>query len=127
MRLRGRSEGEERGTEPVEAGALETRHRLVNRTLNPLLRTLPNKFERFRAEQIRAVDEIARAFDEGAKCVVLDAPTGSGKTLIGEASRRMAGSRSAVYVCSDRALQHQFNGDFPYSRVLMGRANYPTV
>jgi len=100
---------------------------LVNRTLNPLLRTLPGKFERFRTEQIAAVDQAARAFNRGVKVVVVDAPTGSGKTLIGEAVRRMAGNRSGVYVCSDRALQAQFARDFPYSRVLMGRANYPTV
>jgi ATP-dependent DNA helicase DinG len=119
----------ERGLGTVEARPQQTtsRSRLVNRDLNPLLRTLPPQFQRFRPEQIRAVDETIRAFERGAKVVVLDAPTGSGKTLIGETVRRMAEVRSGVYVCSDRSLQTQFNRDFPYSRVLMGRSNYPTV
>jgi Rad3-related DNA helicase len=114
--------------ESVAAGAPQpARYRLVNRNLNPLLQTLPDKFETFRREQVRGVDEAYRAFDDGVKVVVLDAPTGSGKTLIGETVRRMAGVRSGVYVCSDRSLQVQFNRDFPYSRILMGRSNYPTV
>jgi ATP-dependent DNA helicase DinG len=100
---------------------------LVNRDLNPLLQTLPPQFESFRPGQIEAVDQITRAFKRGVKVVVLAAPTGTGKTLIGETVRRMLGGKSAVYVCSDRGLQHQFHGDFPYSRVLMGRSNYPTV
>jgi len=54
----------------------------------------------------------------------------SGKTLIGEATRRVL-SRSghaskALYVCSDRALQDQFLADYDYAKVLKGRANYPT-
>jgi ATP-dependent DNA helicase DinG len=111
----------------VEAGSQQARGRLVNRQLNPLLSSLPDKFVRFRPEQIRAVDEIRERFERGAKVVVLDAPTGSGKTLIGETVRRLAGNRSGVYVCSDKGLQRQFARDFPYARVLMGRANYPTV
>lgn len=112
----------------MEAGtSVQAREHLVNRALNPRLQDLPAQFERFRPWQIEAVDRIVRGFRRGVKVVVLDAPTGSGKTLIGETVRRMAGSSSAVYVCSDRALQDQFHRDFPYSRVLMGRANYPTV
>lgn len=49
----------------------------------------------------------------------------SGKTLIAELVRREMETR-ALYVCSDKQLQDQFVGDFPYAAVLKGRANYPT-
>lgn len=63
----------------------------------------------------------------GVKAVILDAPTGSGKTLIGETVRRILGSRQTLYVCNNIALQHQFLGDFPYAKLLKGRSNYPTL
>jgi len=77
-----------------------------------------------------AVEEVVEHYAAGAKVVFVDAPTGSGKTLIGEAVRRVL-SRSghaskALYVCSDRALQDQFLADYDYAKVLKGRANYPT-
>jgi hypothetical protein len=57
--------------------------------------------------------------------VFLDGPTGTGKTLIAELIRLDQGVR-ALYVCSDKSLQDQFARDFPYAKVLKGRANYPT-
>lgn len=102
------------------------RELLVSRRLNPLLSTLPEKFQKFEPHQIEAVDRVIRAFDRGARAVVLDAPTGTGKTLIGESVRRILKSR-AVYMCSDKGLQSQFKRDFDYGQVLMGRANYPTL
>jgi len=65
------------------------------------------------------------AFDR-VDVVILNAPTGSGKTLIAETVRRMM-RKSAVYVCSSKILQDQFARDFPYACVLKGRANYPTI
>lgn len=55
--------------------------------------------------------------------VVLDAPTGSGKTLIAESVRQGLGV-AAVYVCTTKTLQEQFVGDYPYCDLLKGRANY---
>src|SRR5215469_5482042 len=109
------------------ASRISPRERLPNRTLNPLLEDLPPQFVSFRPHQITAVNQILRAFEMGARCVVLDAPTGSGKTLIAEAVRRMLRVETAAYVCSGKELQKQFEGDFPYSYLLMGRANYPTL
>lgn len=104
-----------------------TRTRLVNRALNPLLSTLPSKFSTIHDYQVQAVVEIVAAYDDGAKVVVLDAPTGSGKTLIAEIVRRELETRG-VYVCHNKELQAQFQTDFAYSSVLYGRANYtPTA
>jgi ATP-dependent DNA helicase DinG len=64
------------------------------------------------------------AFDR-TQLVIVDAPTGSGKTLIGETIGRLL-DRPRLYVCSSKMLQNQFVHDFPYSHVLKGRSNYPT-
>lgn len=99
------------------------RDRLVNRALNPLLADLPAKFEQILEYQIPVIADIVKAFDAGERVVVLDAPTGSGKTLIAEVVRRMLDT-DGVYVCSSKQLQAQFLGDFDDSRVLYGKANY---
>lgn len=80
----------------------------------------------FRPHQWDAIERIMECFDEGAKVVMLQAPTGSGKTLVGETVRRLLRGRG-LYICSTKTLQDQAAGDFPYAKVLKGRANYPTL
>lgn len=62
---------------------------------------------------------------------MLDAPTGAGKTLIGEVVRQIAQFKGwgtqALYVCTTKTLQSQFLDDYPYAAVIKGRANYPTL
>lgn len=101
-----------------------TRQRIPNRTVNPLLTSLPDFVKSLSPLQVKAVDEILRAFND-VDVVVLDAPTGTGKTLIGEVVRRMM-QQKALYVCHSLSLQDQFVKDFPYARVVKGRANYET-
>ena len=87
----------------------------------------PTKFEGFRPHQEEAIAEIAEAFDDGHKVVMLSAPTGSGKTLIAEATRRLLQSK-ALYTCTTKTLQAQIMRDFgDYAKLLKGRANYPTL
>ena len=95
---------------------------------NPFLADLPEWFKGLRDHQRIAIREILTAFEEGAECVVLDAPTGSGKTLIGECVRRLLAKQyaQATYICSSKALQAQFLKDYPYAKVLQGRSNYAT-
>ncbi len=100
------------------------RELLVNRSVNPLLETLPEWVKDFRPHQRQAIHEVLDAYTR-VPVVVLDAPTGSGKTLIAEAARRMLRTRG-LYVCSTKSLQGQFARDFPYAQVLKGRSNYPT-
>lgn len=102
---------------------------------------LPGWVEQVRPWQAQAVEEVLSAYDRGAQLVVLDAPTGAGKTLIAELVRRgMSGvgavgddddgqgddeqTTSALYICSGLALQDQFARDFPYAQVVKGRGNY---
>ena len=86
--------------------------------------TLPPKFTGLRAHQAKAIDEIMEAF-ETVDVVYLDAPVGSGKSVVGEIVRQLLGV-PGLYVCTDKKLQQQFLDDFPYAKVLMGRGNYPT-
>lgn len=86
---------------------------------------LPSRLANLRPHQEDAVAQINRRLDYH-KVVFLDAPTGAGKTLIGEVVRQVR-SGNALYVCTTLPLQRQFLHDFPYAKVIMGRANYPTL
>lgn len=86
---------------------------------------LPDWVANIRPHQWQAVQDARAAFDAGADIVVLDAPTGTGKTLVAELIRREL-QLPALYVCSDKGLQDQFMVDFSYAKVLKGRSNYPT-
>lgn len=100
------------------------KEKIVDPSINPLLEDLPDRFKVLRDHQIPAIKKVIAAF-EYVDVVVLDAPTGSGKTLIAEIVRRIMKAR-AVYVCSSKSLQDQFLRDFPYAKVVKGRGNYPT-
>ena len=87
--------------------------------------TIPHKFAAFREPQWNAIMQAVEAIESGTDAVFVEAPTGTGKTLIGEAVRRLLKLR-AYYTCTTIALQEQFATDFPYARVLKGRSNYLT-
>lgn len=86
----------------------------------------PAKIADLRPGQVVAIEQIVAAFNGGAEIVVLEAPTGSGKTIIGEAVRRELDA-PALYVCTDKALQDQLERDFGYAKILKGRRNYGTL
>jgi len=56
--------------------------------------------------------------------VLIEAPTGSGKTAIAAAMAHL-GQVNAVYTCLSRGLQDQVIRDFPFAVELKGRSNYP--
>lgn len=85
----------------------------------------PDWFEGLFPNQQQVVSEIVAHFQSGKRWVFLDAPTGSGKTIIAEAVRRELNG-NGVFVCSTKTLQQQVLADFPYARLLQGRANYET-
>lgn len=71
--------------------------------------------------QERAVDQILDAFRAGYRNVLLDAPTGSGKTFIANA---VLEERGGAFSAASLTLQQQYARDFPEVRVLQGHANY---
>lgn len=88
--------------------------------------SLPGWVREVRPAQREAVEQIVRRFESGVSVCILDAPTGSGKTLVAELVRRALATR-ALYLCVDRGLQDQVLRDFAYCKVIKGRRNYPTA
>lgn len=86
---------------------------------------LPKWADEVRPTQAKAVQDVMAQFNAGNSIAVLDAPTGAGKTLIGDLVRQTLGVRS-LYICSSISLQEQFAKDFPHASILKGRANYAT-
>ena len=85
---------------------------------------LPEWVKEIYPHQAIAVQEIVEAFQR-VPVVMLDAPTGTGKTLVAELVRREL-DRKSLYVATDNSLVNQMARDFPYAKVLKGRANYLT-
>ncbi|HEC62674.1 MAG TPA: hypothetical protein ENI27_10555 [bacterium] len=103
---------------------------------------LPEKFTAWRPGQGELVEKIARSQE---KFFLLDAPTGTGKSLIGMAvhKTRLAGKDEreilsrlsdrpesdfkdkCIYITRTKQLQDQILQDFPTARTLKGRNNYP--
>jgi Rad3-related DNA helicase len=102
---------------------------------------LPKKFKSWRANQEETIEQIV-ASDK--QLYLLDAPTGSGKSVIGIAAsymwrtnwlttRRLQGEtfgllpKRVIYVTRTKQLQDQLLADFPTSRTIKGRSNYPCL
>lgn len=75
---------------------------------------------------MRALQDVLQQYANGATVVILDAPTGAGKTLIADLVRQSLNVRS-LYICSSISLQEQFVRDFPNAVILKGRTNYATA
>jgi len=91
--------------------------------ITPASLGLPPKFKEFRSEQLRMT---ARAATFTNKCLMIDAPTGIGKTLIGAAVQKWMGKK-VLYVVTTKQLQEQIIKDYPYAAVLKGRGTYPCL
>lgn len=82
---------------------------------------LPLKFKEFRLNQFEIATKIATS---PKYAYLLDASTGSGKSLIGATVQKLL-NKNVVYVCTTKQLQDQILNDFPYARILKGRNAYP--
>ena len=89
--------------------------------------TLPQWARTLRSHQVDAVQDILSAYISGSDVVFLDAPTGSGKTLIANVVHQSLAPCRTIYLCSSLSLQTQFAKDFPDAAILRGRSNYPTL
>ena len=85
-------------------------------------------FENFRPHQLETALKIKAAFDRGIKVVLVQAPTGIGKTLLSVLVAMML-ELDMIYTCHTKTLQQQFMKDFRVigAEELTGRANYPCV
>lgn len=87
--------------------------------------TLSLPVEALRPHQEDAIRQVLTGF-ESYDVVFLDAPTGAGKTIIGDAVRQLLANRG-LYVCTTKTLQDQVERDFEDAVVIKGRDNYRTL
>ncbi len=84
---------------------------------------LPGKFGSWRPGQFETIVKIAASTNFA---YLLDAPTGSGKSLIAAGVQRVLG-KNITYLTTTKQLQDQLLKDFPYAKTLKGRTNYPCL
>ena len=82
-------------------------------------------FETFRKGQKEAIEKAHLAFKRGTRFVVLEAPTGAGKSAIAVTLARQASS--AYILTAQKILQQQYIRDFPEMSLMKGRSNYPCL
>jgi Rad3-related DNA helicase len=71
------------------------------------------------------LNQICDAFNSGYKHIILEAPTGFGKSPVAIATAMTLGSS---YICtSTKDLQTQYSRDFPYLKVAKGKNNFPCL
>lgn len=90
------------------------------RNLTPADLGLPTKFKDFRPHQVEALERILAS---KKKVVLVQAPTGIGKTVIMAALAKCL-KKPMLYTCLTKQLQGQVVADFPYAVELKGRSNY---
>ena len=89
-------------------------------TLSNLVSNFP--FKEIRPKQLEVLQQIADAINTGYKYIVLEAPTGFGKSPVAMAVGRTLGTS---YICSaTKDLQTQYTNDFPFLRAIKGMGNY---
>lgn len=78
--------------------------------------------ESYRLFQRETIEEIESAYEQGFRHVVVDAPTGSGKSHIARALAFQAGDTHILTI--QKLLQDQYQSDFPDMFVMKGRNAY---
>jgi ATP-dependent DNA helicase DinG len=79
-------------------------------------------FKTYRKGQKEAIDQAKAAFKSGKRFVVIEAPTGSGKSAIAVTFAREA--KSSYILTAQKILQEQYVRDFPDLSLMKGRSNY---
>lgn len=82
-------------------------------------------FKHYRKGQKEAIEKAKAAFKKGKRFVVIEAPTGSGKSAIAVTLARQA--KSSYILTAQKILQEQYLRDFPDLSLMKGRANYPCL
>jgi Rad3-related DNA helicase len=89
-------------------------------TKSELIKNFPFPSQRHNQEKV--LNEICNAFNSGCKYVILEAPTGFGKSPV---AISIALSLGSSYICTaTKDLQTQYSKDFPYLKVAKGKSNF---
>jgi Rad3-related DNA helicase len=92
-------------------------------TISNLINNFPFRSQRY--NQTTVLNKICDAFNSGYKYIILEAPTGFGKSPVAIAIAMTLGSS---YICtSTKDLQTQYSRDFPYLKVAKGKNNFPCL
>jgi ATP-dependent DNA helicase DinG len=92
-------------------------------TVDDFIKNFP--FPTLRESQTSVLNKIATAFASGYKHIVLEAPTGFGKSPVAIAVALTLGTS---YICtSTKDLQTQYARDFPFVKVAKGMNNFPCL
>jgi Rad3-related DNA helicase len=78
-----------------------------------------------RANQRKVFQDLADAFNLGYKYVILEAPTGFGKTVEAVTAGLTLGA--SYILTSTKDLQAQYQRDFPFIRTAKGATNFPCL
>ena len=92
-------------------------------TRSNLINNFPFTSQRY--NQGSVLNQICDAFNSGYKYIILEAPTGFGKSPVAIAVALTLGSS---YICtSTKDLQTQYSRDFPYLKAAKGKNNFPCL
>ena len=82
------------------------------------------RFAEPRLEQQQVLPEVARLVEEGYRNIVIECPTGSGKSAMAMMIPKMFGNPNAYVVTHLKGLQEQYMREMPFMRSVMGKGNY---
>ncbi|MGA8085472.1 MAG: hypothetical protein WB988_26745 [Candidatus Nitrosopolaris sp.] len=92
----------------------------LSQTTSSYIKNFP--FATLREKQSYVLNEIDAAFASGYKYIILEAPTGFGKSPVAIAAALTLGSS---YICtSTKDLQTQYCRDFPFVKSMKGKKNF---
>tara|TARA_B100000614_G_scaffold259935_1_gene285636 strand:- start:1056 stop:3296 length:2241 start_codon:yes stop_codon:yes gene_type:complete len=83
-------------------------------------------FEDARPEQQQVIPSVAKLLRQGYKNIIIESPTGSGKSAFSMILPKMFGSqKKSSYVLTHlKGLQSQYLSEMPFMESIMGRGNY---
>lgn len=81
-----------------------------------------NPYHSFRKGQREAIEKVLTAFESGKRFVILELPTGSGKSVLAYIVSKIIGS--TYFITSSKMLQDQYARDFPDLAITKGRSNF---
>src|SRR4030067_1111061 len=83
------------------------------------------QFPSYRPHQEEVVEQVMDLVSDTiieTKAVMVEGPTGSGKSLVGMSIGKLA--EKTLYLCTTKTLQEQIVHDYPGIPLLKGRSNY---